>query len=295
MKPHPFQPKLTHLLDQLKVFYHKIDGLTGGSLHILQRTLDSFNLAHAAIAAAAIAFYAFFSLFPLLLILAVIGSSFLKSEEVYAEILAIIARGIPISQELVESNLQRLLESRSTVTLFSLASLIWSASAVFNTLAYNINLPWPRGQRRNFVQNRLIALSIIGIFTILLSLSFFFDTIIKLLPDLSIREVSFSLREFLYSTLPILVIFMLLAGLYRWVPKNRSHWKAVLISALIGSFAWQGASYLLTWYLGSGLANYSFVYGSLGAVVALMLLIYILNWIVLFGAHLCAAIDAEGR
>lgn len=295
MKLHPFQPKLTQLLDSLKAIYHKVNGFTGGSLHILRCTLDSFNQAHAAIAAAAIAFYGFFSLFPLLLILAVIGSSFLKSEEVYAEILAIIARGIPISQGLIETNLQRLLKSRSTVTLFSLVSLLWSASAVFNTLAYNINLPWPRGQRRNFVQNRLIALSIIGVFTILLSLSFLVDTIIKLLPDFAIQEVGFSLREFLSNTLPILVIFLLLAGLYRWVPKNRSRWKAVLISAIIASLAWQGASYLMTWYLGSGLANYSFVYGSLGAVAALMLLIYILNWIILFGAHLCAAIDAESR
>ena len=293
MKLHPFQLRLTHALEQLKALYHKIDARCGGNLHILHHTFVSFNQAHAASAAAAMAFFAFFSLFPLLLILAVIGSSFLKSEEVYAEILAIIARGIPVSQELIETNLQRLLSSRSAITLVSLASLIWSASSVFNTLAHNINLAWPRGQRRNFLQNRLIALAIIGVFTILLSLSFLVDTIIKLLPDFSIQGVGFSLREFLYNTLPIVVIFMLLAGLYRWVPKNRSRWKAVVISAAITSLAWQAASYLLTWYLGSGLANYSFVYGSLGAVVALMLLIYILNWIVLFGAHLCAVIDSK--
>jgi uncharacterized BrkB/YihY/UPF0761 family membrane protein len=43
--------------------------------------------------------------------------------------------------------------------------------------------------------------------------------------------------------------------------------------------------------LGSGMSSYSLVYGSLGAIVALLFLIFIVSMITLFGAHLCAAID----
>ena len=48
-----------------------------------------------------------------------------------------------------------------------------------------------------------------------------------------------------------------------------------------------------TWYISSGLARYEFVYGSLGAVVALMLWIYFNSLITLFGAHLGAAIARQ--
>jgi uncharacterized BrkB/YihY/UPF0761 family membrane protein len=41
----------------------------------------------------------------------------------------------------------------------------------------------------------------------------------------------------------------------------------------------------------SGLGSYSLVYGSLGAIVALLFLIFIVSMITLFGAHLSAAID----
>jgi membrane protein len=221
-----------------KTGLRQVDHLLGGGLHVLLNANRSFTQAHATYAAASIAFFAFFSLFPLLLILVVIGSSFLKSDEVYSEILALIARGIPISQDLIETNLARLLDRRNAVTAVSLVSLVWSASLVFNTLAYNINLAWPRGQRRNLVQNYLISLASIGIFAILLCLSFLVDTFIKLLPDLSFQQIGLTFRELLYYVLPVLVIFMLLAALYRWVPKNRSHWKAVLTSA--SSPTWPG-------------------------------------------------------
>lgn len=285
--------KLNSIITQVRTGYQKADGLCGGGLHILFNTSRSFNQAHAAYAAASIAYFAFFSLFPLLLILVVIGSSFLKIEEVYSEILALMMRGIPVSQELIETNLQRLLDNRSSVTVLSLVSLIWSASAVFNTLAYNINLAWPIGQRRNILQNRLIALAIIGLFAAPLGLSFIADTLLKLLPDLIIQEMGINIRQIFYNSLPIVVIFFILTGLYRWVPKNRSQWKAVLISAFLATVFWQLASMAFSWYLGSGLADYSVVYGSLAALVALMLLIFILNWIVLIGAHLCATIDME--
>ena len=291
MKRQDIPGRFPAALAYLHTRYQQADQLLGGSLSTLYQASASFTQAHAAQAAAAMAFFAFSSLFPLLLILVIISSNFLESEQVYTEVLLLITRGIPVSQQLIQNNLERLLSSRKTLGLLSIASLFWSASGVFNTLAYNINLAWPRHQRRNYVQNRLIALAIIGIFTILLGLSFVIDTIIKLLPDLSWLEMGINLREILYNSLPVLVIFLLLTGLYHWVPKNRVRWRAAMISALVSSLAWQLASFTLAWYLESGLINYSIVYGSLAAVVAMLLLIYILNWIVLFGAHLCAAIE----
>jgi uncharacterized BrkB/YihY/UPF0761 family membrane protein len=51
------------------------------------------------------------------------------------------------------------------------------------------------------------------------------------------------------------------------------------------------ATDIFSLYLLKGLVRYELVYGSLGTVVALLFLIYVIGLIVLFGAHLCAAID----
>jgi len=49
------------------------------------------------------------------------------------------------------------------------------------------------------------------------------------------------------------------------------------------------------WYLSSGLSKYRLVYGSLGSIVALMFWLYVTSGIILFGAHLSAAIQYVRR
>jgi membrane protein len=61
--------------------------------------------------------------------------------------------------------------------------------------------------------------------------------------------------------------------------------------ALTASIAWKAVTAGFSWYLRSGLGRYQLVYGSLGTIVALLFLIFIISMITLFGAHLCAAID----
>jgi membrane protein len=79
-------------------------------------------------------------------------------------------------------------------------------------------------------------------------------------------------------------------ALYRWTPNTQVEWKPASWAALVATVLWQLATYVFTWYLRVGLGRYELVYGSLGAVVALLVLVYVIAWITLFGAHLCAAI-----
>jgi membrane protein len=56
---------------------------------------------------------------------------------------------------------------------------------------------------------------------------------------------------------------------------------------------WRLASRGFSWYIHSGFSRYEFVYGSLNTIVVLLLWIYIISMITLFGAHLCAAIPQD--
>jgi membrane protein len=94
----------------------------------------------------------------------------------------------------------------------------------------------------------------------------------------------------LSNLIPWLFTFLLFMALYRWVPNVEVTWSASFWAACVVAIAWEIAANTFAWYVGSGLARYKIVYGSLGTVVALMFWIYVSSWIVIFGAHLSAVV-----
>jgi membrane protein len=72
------------------------------------------------------------------------------------------------------------------------------------------------------------------------------------------------------------------------VPKTQS-WRRVLPGAVVASLLWFPATMLFGWYV-KDYATYSVVYGPLSAAIALLVWLYIISVIVLFGAELNAQV-----
>ena len=279
---------------QLKEWYRNLNQLSGKRLDILKNALGTYTETRASQSAAGLAYYAFFSFFPLLLVLIAGGSYFLNSQQVFQDVTQFVQEVVPVSTQLITENLQQVLNIRGTVGVISLLTLLWSASGVFTNLAYSINLAWPQASRRNFFEKRLVGLGMIVGLSGLLILSLALDWIINLAPFMNATSASIpglSLWRFFSSLGSWLTIFLLFLVLYRWVPTSNVHWSATLWGALTASVIWKLATSGFNWYLRSGFGRYQLVYGSLGAIVALLFLIYIVSTITLFGAHLSAAID----
>lgn len=284
----------------VKAGYRQADRLSRGALGILVRAVQTFGEADAAAAAASIAYYALFSLFPLLLLLVTIGGSVLQSEQVEQQVLDFTATALPASQELVEKNIEEVLDRRGAVRAVAVIGLLWAATGVFTVLARNINKAWHSAKPRNFLQRRLLGLTIVGILAGLLFLSLISTTVFKLLPWLDVGGVSLWDGVPIYETftwkvgtrlVPWFFTFMMFFGLYHWIPNTRVHWSEAIGGALLATFGWEITKSGFAWYLGSGLAKYDLIYGSLGALVALMLWIYLSSVVILFGSHLGAAIS----
>lgn len=75
----------------------------------------------------------------------------------------------------------------------------------------------------------------------------------------------------------------------------RVRWSSTVWGALLASLAWKAVTAGFTWYLDSRFGRYQLVYGSLGAILAFLFLIYVISFITLFGAHLSAAIEGWER
>ena len=282
------------LTKHIQGLYHNANRLFGGRLDILILAITTFSETRASHAAAALAYYAIFSLFPLMLVLISTGSYFLDSQQVYQQVSQLVQDTFPISSSLIHDNLRDILDARGAVGLIGLVTLVWSASGVFTNLAYHINLAWTGTSRRNFFKIRLMGLSMIGTLTGLLILSLIAGWITSLIPFFGIDIAASPILELwrlISRNGSWLVIFLLYLALYHWVPAVAVDRTATFWAALTASIAWKIAIAFFRWYLHSGLDQYQLVYGSVGAIVALLFLIFILSSITLFCAHLCAAID----
>ncbi len=289
-------PQLRHKFQSL---YWQIDRLTGGGLGIVRDAVRRFVAAKSSEAAAGMAYYALFSLFPLLLVLVSAGSLVLEGEAAYRQAIALVGEAIPVSTQLIERNIQQVLDVRGAVGLVGLAGTLWSATGFFSALARNVNRAWQEAEKRSFLEQRLVALGMVGVLVLLLALSLFSTAIFGLLPKLAtaarlggaIFETSW--WSAMSRVVPWLFKFVLFLALYRWVPNTKVPWQAAVTSALVTAIGWEALTDGFAWYLSSGLARYKVVYGSLGAVVALMFWIYMSCWITLFGAHVDAAITQQ--
>ena len=248
----------------------------------------------AAESAAGMAFYSFFSLFPLILIMVSFGGSFLESSQAQTQVLDFLLRIFPFSGDVIEGNIQEVLRVRSSVNTLSAIMLLWSGSGAFAGFTRSINRAWPRAKRRPFIIRRLMALGAIFVLVVGLSLLLPLITLTHLLPrNLNAAIHTVVQMQFLSQILVWFLFFLTLTMLYRWIPNidvasDEAIWGG--LTASIGSAAATGG---FTWFLQSGLVRYNLVYGSLGAIVALMAWIYLLSVIILFGAYLSAALAEQ--
>lgn len=288
-------------INRLVNIYHWISQPGYSAFHVLVYAIRQFGKKRGTEAAASTAFFTIFSIFPLLLLVLVLGSLILESEEVQDQILNFFQLTFPVSPNLITSNIQEVLELRNQVTIISIVSLAWSASNVFTLLSRHINIAFPTATPRGFLKGRLVGLTmlvilvgLLGISALLLtSLHLFFEYGFHILENTFIADIP--LLTILTYVVPFLVSFLIFTAIYRFIPTVQVSWRAALLAAIFTAIAWEATTLGFTWYLRSGLASYRLVYGSLGAVVALMFWIYLNMIIIIFGAHLCASFEHHKR
>jgi membrane protein len=269
---------------------------TGEKIYrIIRNALASFQQEGGGRGAAGMAYYTMFSLFPLLIVMVTVGSYFVDSSQASSKVTQIVIGVIPVSQSLVERNISRILAIRNSIGLIGLIGLIWSGSNAFSMMVHHINRAWPESEQRSFFEKRLFGVAILIIVIVLLFLMMLSSTVLNVIVKYqrSIPELDYLFNTWvggfgakvIYWTVPFLFFY----SLYRIIPMGRVPIKAAGLSALGITFMWRMASNLFQWYLGSGLARYEIIFGSLSAIVVLMFWIYLSSVILFFGAHLCAA------
>jgi membrane protein len=90
-----------------------------------------------------------------------------------------------------------------------------------------------------------------------------------------------------------MLVILALAILYRYGPSRRiAKWRWLSVGSVFAAVVWLAVSVLFSWYLGN-FANYNATYGALGAVVGLMMWMWLSTIVVLVGAELNSEIERQ--
>lgn len=249
--------------------------------------------------AAQVAYFFAFALFPLLLFLvSLLGIVLENSEDLRAEMFLFLRQVMPGSAyELVQKTIEEVTESSSGGKLtFGLAAALYSASAGIDSIRVALNGVYNLTETRSWWKTKLLSLSLtlgLGVLVaIALGVVFYGGKFIALILDsisLSIQSPVF--LGILQGFTVLVVLTLVFALLYNYLPKHKeSKWVWVTPGAFVAILLWLAVSYAFKLYLGY-FNTYDKTYGSLGAVIILMLWLYLTALVILFGGAVNAVLE----
>ncbi len=274
-----------------------VNNRTGGVPGLVAEAVRSYARAGGSEAAAAMTFYAMFSLFPLLAILVTLGSLAIGENRITIFLIEILAPAFPASEGFILQNISRFYAQRGAFTLLGGVGLFWAASGVFAVMTHHINKAWENARMRNFLQRRLMGFGLVGGILALMGLSLIastiFDVFTSIRPDFLQEWLSRAspIIPLLSDIVPLVVTFLIFLFVYRYVPAAPVQISDTVWGALLVTVSWEITSSAFTWYVGSGLAQYEVLYGSIAAIAVLMFWLYLNCIMILVGAHLSATVS----
>jgi membrane protein len=171
---------------------------------------------------------------------------------------------------------------------------LWSAMSGVKAIIDALNVIYEQKEGRNVLKLNLVALvfTLAGFAAFLLAIAAIVVLPLILSP-IGLGSMTETLTRIARWPVLLVVLLIGLAVLYRYGPDRRAaRWQWVSVGSVFAAVTWIVASFLFSWYLTS-FANYNATYGSLGAVVGLMIWLWISTIVVLLGAELNAEIEHQ--
>jgi membrane protein len=253
--------------------------------------------------AAELGFYFLFALFPTLFCASsLLGFAARSASTIYDRLLHYLALVIPTSA--LGIVLQTFNETTAAATsgklTFGLIASIWSASVGISAIQDALNTVYKVHGTRSYIRARIIAIGITivlsGIVTLILASmlggDFFAAVAHHRIEQRFLAWLTALLARLIGWILAILLLALSFAVIYFWAPDlEKTHWHWLTPGGAISILGWLLASLSLRLYL-HFFNFYAITYGSLGAVIILLMWFYITGLALLLGAEINSEIEA---
>jgi membrane protein len=264
-----------------------------GLKHVL-RLMDEKNLS---LIAAGVAFYSILAVFPglatVIAIWGVVGDPSAVAEQL-AEFQAVIPSDV---FNLIDGQLRALAKADGLTlgwaSLVSLSLAVWSARAGVAALMRGLNAIYNVPNRQglaHYIRALLLTASLIGVAVVAIACVFLVPIVMAFVPLGAWSAIILDIARW------IIAVVVLMAGfsvIYRLGPnrgKGGSRW--LTPGAVFAPIFWAVASAGFSIYL-TNFGAYNEVYGSIGAVIAMLMWLFISAWLVLLGGALNAEFEAR--
>ena len=257
----------------------------------LEELYDKFFETDVMSASAQVAFYFSFAFFPLLLVLVTLFGIVLGStDELRTELYLYLAQLMPPSAyELVRTTMDEIIKSSSGSKLtLGLLVTLWSASAGVDSLRIALNRVYEVKETRSWWKTKLQSLVLTFLFILLLAVGLAgvtagWSLVKAALGGMGMEVTSpWLVTGIQWATIVVVMIFST-AVVYSWLPCFKEfHWVWISPGSITAIIVWVLFGSLFRLYL-HYFNSYNKAYGSLGAVIILMLWMYITGLALLLG------------
>jgi membrane protein len=181
--------------------------------------------------------------------------------------------------------------------------VLWAGSWVFAVVERALNRIWGASSR-TFLHGRALTVGMVLAVGLLLSASVVVTSVLIALRDIANRlsprqierytlltSVGSAFWQVVFFAASYIVTVALFVLVYRFMPRANVTLRDTLPGAFLAGLLWELAKYIFAWSL--GYFHYDQIYGSVGAVVAVLTWSYVSSLILLFGAQMTPVFHYE--
>ncbi|CDZ94222.1 YihY/virulence factor BrkB family protein [Pseudomonas saudiphocaensis] len=270
-----------------------------GAFDLLKRTVKEFSKNDMTTYASALAYRAIFSLFPFLLFLiAMLGM--LDLQEFFTWLREQVSMMLPPDAlNLVNPVIDEMQHQKSGLLSVGILVALWSASIGVRSLMNAMNKAYRVEEGRPAWKLMLLSvLYTIGLAVILLMLAGLMimgpQVIEWLASQVGLKDIVVILWTWLRLPLVVFLMMLVVAVLYYVTPDVEQDFRFITPGSVLAVIVWIAASIGFGIYV-NNFGNYDATYGSIGAVIVLLLYFYISAAVLLFGAEMNAVIEHASR
>ena len=270
---------------------------------MLGHSLHQFHENDLFTSAAAMSYFGLLTLFPGLILLLALGKRLAAGSDMLNEMLRRVLQVYPGSGEFLDATIRSLSDLSIGIIITCVVVVLWAGSWVFAVIERAVNRIWncaPRG----LLHGRALTLGMVGVVGLLLLVSVLFTSLLVIVREIAVRLSPRQLERWTWlatfggmfwqtilTLATILVTIVLFMLVYRFMPNSRVTLRDTIPGAIIGGLLWEAAKYIFAWSL--HYFHYDQIYGSVGAVVAVLTWGYVSSLILLYGAQLTAVFHRE--
>lgn len=243
---------------------------------------------------AQLSYYFFLALFPMLIsIIAVLGVFSGVGESVKQGLIGFLAGVLPGSaSELIQKTLNEVSQAHSGSKLsLGIIFSLWSASAGMSAVMDTLNVEYEVQETRSFVRKNVTAIWLSAVSAVLIVAAVAIVLAGGSAADAFSHGLFSMVLKIVEWPIALGLVLLVFAMIYYFAPDVKDQdWHWITPGTIVGLSLWLLVSFALKMYL-HYFDRYSATYGSLGAVIVLLLWFYWTGAAVLMGAELNSVLD----